>query len=112
MLAADQYAATGLDLRPPCAPPPRHHAPRPCPPPCQVRKFAADQYAATGLNLHRGLSPVEVVKQPDGRLTVVLQDKAGARTEVADCDQVWGRGGKGRGAGLRPCAREGREGAR
>lgn len=75
---------------PPSPPPLSSLAPFPPVAPFQVRKFATDQYAATGINLHPGLSPAEVVKQPDGRLTVVLQDKAGARTEVKDCDQVCG----------------------
>jgi NADPH-dependent glutamate synthase beta subunit-like oxidoreductase len=70
----------------------------------QVRAFAAEQYRATGLNLHPGLSPVEVRKQPDGRLTVVLASADGKeRLEIADNDQVLmaaGRDPKTAGLGL------------
>jgi hypothetical protein len=43
---------------------------------------------ATGLQLHSGESPVEVKRQPDGRLTVVMEDKAGNKKEIKDNDQV------------------------
>lgn len=69
----------------------------------ELRRFAYDQYAATGLAMHPGFSPVEVRKQPDGRLTAVLADKEGKTIEVADNDKVMmatGRAPKVQGLGL------------
>jgi glutathione reductase (NADPH) len=54
----------------------------------QVRKFANEQYAATGLTMHANHTPVEVRKQEDGKLTIVVQDKEGNKTEITDNDQV------------------------
>ena len=53
-----------------------------------MRQFAADQYKATGIHLHPGSVPKEVVKQPDGRLTVVFEEADGSRLEIKDNDQV------------------------
>ena len=53
-----------------------------------MRKFATEQYAATGLNLHAGLKPVEVTRQPDGRLAVTLAGEGGERVVLRDNDQV------------------------
>ena len=68
-----------------------------------MRKFASEQYAAAGLHLHPGMTPTEVRRQPDGRLTVVFKDAGGATVEVADNDQVLmatGRSPKTDGLGL------------
>lgn len=54
----------------------------------QVRKFAAEQFAATGLTMHANHTPVEVRKQENGKLTIVIQDKEGNKTEIKDNDQV------------------------
>jgi hypothetical protein len=53
-----------------------------------VRQFATDQYKATGINLHSQVTPKAIVKQPDGRLTVVLEDGEGNTVEIADNDQA------------------------
>lgn len=55
----------------------------------QVRKFANEQYAATGLTMHPLHTPVEVKKQDNGKLTIVIADKEGNKTEITDNDQVW-----------------------
>lgn len=54
----------------------------------QVRQFANDQYVAAGLNLHAGCSPVEVRKQANGKLTLVLKHTDGTIQELTDNDQV------------------------
>lgn len=54
----------------------------------QVRKFAFEQYGTAGLKMHPGYSPVEVKKQGDGRLTIVVADKDGNQLEIADNDHV------------------------
>jgi hypothetical protein len=54
----------------------------------QVRKFAFEQYAATGLTMHPLHTPVEVKKQANGKLTIVIADKDGNKTEITDNDQV------------------------
>jgi len=54
----------------------------------QVRKFAYEQYAAAGLTMHPGYSPVEVIKQENGKLTCVVADKEGNKVEIKDNDQV------------------------
>lgn len=54
----------------------------------QVRKFANEQYTATGLTMHANNTPVEVRKQENGKLTIVIQDKEGNKTEITDNDQV------------------------
>jgi hypothetical protein len=54
----------------------------------QVRKFAYEQYAATGLTMHPLHTPVEVKKQANGKLTIVIADKDGNKTEITDNDQV------------------------
>lgn len=54
----------------------------------QVRKFVNDQYVEAGLNLHACWSPVEVKKQADGKLTLVVKHKDGTTKELPDNDQV------------------------
>jgi hypothetical protein len=54
----------------------------------QVRNFAYEQYAATGLTMHPLHTPVEVKKQANGKLTIVIADKDGNKTEITDNDQV------------------------
>ncbi|MEW5316598.1 MAG: hypothetical protein WDW38_007962 [Sanguina aurantia] len=54
----------------------------------EVRKFATDQYKQAGLNLHPGCNPVEVRKQPDGRLTAVIKQKDGSTIDFGDNDYV------------------------
>ncbi|KAJ9510900.1 hypothetical protein QJQ45_027689 [Haematococcus lacustris] len=54
----------------------------------EVRKFVTEQYQQAGLQLHPGLSPIEVRKQADGRLTVVFSAKDGGSYEITDNDQV------------------------
>ncbi|GFR45297.1 hypothetical protein Agub_g6654 [Astrephomene gubernaculifera] len=56
----------------------------------EVRKFAADQYTAAGLHLHPGVTPVKVVRQDDGRLTLTVQHggPTGHTEELRDLDQV------------------------
>lgn len=67
-------------------------------------KFAAEQYKATGLHLHMSANPTEVVKQPDGRLTVKISGLNGREDScITDNDQVVlavGRGAKTKGLGL------------
>jgi hypothetical protein len=53
-----------------------------------VRKFAFEQYAVAGLTMHAGHVPVEVRKQPNGLLTIVVADKDGNTTEITDNDHV------------------------
>lgn len=53
-----------------------------------MRKFAYEQYAATGLTMHPLHTPVEVKKQDNGKLTIVIADKEGNKTEIKDNDQV------------------------
>jgi hypothetical protein len=53
-----------------------------------VRKFAFEQYAVAGLTMHAGHLPVEVRKQPNGLLTIVVADKDGNTTEITDNDHV------------------------
>lgn len=48
----------------------------------------AEQYAQTGLRLHPQCSPVEVKKQGNGKLTVVIKHADGKVEEIADNDQV------------------------
>lgn len=69
----------------------------------EVRKFAYEQYAAAGLTMHPGYSPVEVIKQENGKLTCVVADKEGNKVEIKDNDQVMmatGRVPKIQGLGL------------
>nr|QBY35585.1 glutathione reductase 1 [Dunaliella salina] len=54
----------------------------------EVRKFTTDQYAASGLQMHPYMTPAEVKKQPDGKLTVVMTAKDGSKVEIADNDHV------------------------
>ncbi|KIZ07910.1 glutathione reductase (NADPH) [Monoraphidium neglectum] len=61
----------------------------------EVRQFATDQYKATGINLHSQVTPKAIVKQPDGRLTVVLEDGEGNTVLMAT-----GRAPKTAGLGL------------
>jgi hypothetical protein len=43
--------------------------------------------------MHPGYTPVEVVKQPDGRLTCIIANKDGSQVEIKDNDQVCCVGG-------------------
>lgn len=54
----------------------------------EVRKFITQQFVTTGLQLHAESNPVEVKKQADGRLTVVVRSADGTLTELADNDAV------------------------
>lgn len=54
----------------------------------ECRKFMAEQFAQTGLNMHPKCNPVEVKKQPNGKLTVVIKKADGSTAEIADNDQV------------------------
>eukprot|EP00878_Enallax_costatus_P019416 GHUV01020486.1.p1 GENE.GHUV01020486.1~~GHUV01020486.1.p1 ORF type:complete len:362 (+),score=107.11 GHUV01020486.1:197-1282(+) len=59
----------------------------------EVRKFAFEQYGTAGLQMHPGCVPVEVKKQEDGRLTIVIADKDGNQIEIKDNDQVYDTAG-------------------
>eukprot|EP00877_Chromochloris_zofingiensis_P011984 jgi/Chrzof1/7039/Cz02g08150.t1 len=69
----------------------------------EVREFVTEQYKATNLQLHPGYSPLEVRKQDNGLLTILLADKEGNKCEITDNDQVFmatGRAPKVSGLGL------------
>lgn len=68
-----------------------------------MREFVTEQYKATNLQLHPGYSPLEVRKQDNGLLTILLADKEGNKCEITDNDQVFmatGRAPKVSGLGL------------
>jgi len=52
------------------------------------RKFLAEQYETSGLHLHPECTPVEVKKQDDGKLTIVIKRKDDSTFEIADNDAV------------------------
>lgn len=70
----------------------------------EARRFAADQYAATGLGLHSECTPQEVIKQPNGKLTLIIKHgPTGETRELRDLDQVMmatGRAPRTSGLGL------------
>nr|UBZ25208.1 glutathione reductase [Chlamydomonas sp. UWO 241] len=54
----------------------------------ECRKFLGEQYAVAGLHLHPETNPVEVKKQPNGKLTIVIKHHDGRLEEIADNDAV------------------------
>eukprot|EP00798_Chlamydomonas_sp_ICE-L_P027078 gene27078-2310_t len=67
------------------------------------RSFLAEQYNQAGMKLHPETTPVEVTKQADGKLTLVIKDKDGNNTPLTDIDVVvmaTGRSPKVQGLGL------------
>jgi hypothetical protein len=54
----------------------------------QCRRFIAEQFSQAGLNLHKEKSPVEIKRQPNSKLTVVVKSLDGSLQEIADNDQV------------------------
>mmetsp|Transcript_51630 Transcript_51630/g.122885 ORF Transcript_51630/g.122885 Transcript_51630/m.122885 type:complete len:555 (-) Transcript_51630:74-1738(-) len=53
------------------------------------RAFLARQMEqSAGVILHKETNPVRVVKQADGKLSLVIKDAAGSESTIADCDHV------------------------
>jgi hypothetical protein len=68
-----------------------------------VRRFLAEQFQQSGLELHPECNPVEVLKQPNGKLTCVIKCADGSTQQITDNDAVMmatGRVPKTRGLGL------------